>query len=57
LLVERLELVQQFSCLRIGGAGWRVEPAQILRIGATPFRQLERQRREIRLENLGRRLW
>ena len=48
--VERAEVLQEFACLRQMARRRRVQKAQI---GAAPGRQFQRQRRQIRVDDLG----
>ncbi len=52
--VDRFQCRQTAARLRDGGIGRRVEPGELARIGDAPDRAIQRQRREVGLEDLGR---
>jgi hypothetical protein len=52
--IEGAELGEQRPCLREGGRGRRVEPSELGRVPDSSRRQIERERREVGLKDLGR---
>ncbi|MNW48717.1 hypothetical protein D3C74_260960 [compost metagenome] len=53
--IQRVQLAQQLDGARVRRRRRRVEPRQLVRSGGAPRRQLQRERREVRLEHLRRR--
>src|SRR5690606_16020509 len=52
--IEGAEQLQELDCLRVRAGGRRVEPTQLHRIAHTPRCELERERRQVGLDDFRR---